>query len=232
MNPNKIVVISGAGISAESGLQTFRDKGALWEKYDFMELATPEAWAVQPERVLEFYNLRRKLVRDAQPNPAHLALLRLEKKYQVHIITQNVDDLHERAGSSHIIHLHGEIMKARSSLDDNLMYDLEDKDIAMGDLCEKGSQLRPHVVWFGEAVPMMAEAIRIISDADIVIIIGTSMLVYPAAGLINYAPEHASIYLIDKKIPEFHASHRLITIEGKAGEAVPELINKLLENKK
>ncbi|HPD65572.1 MAG TPA: NAD-dependent deacylase [Bacteroidia bacterium] len=225
----KLAVLTGAGISAESGLQTFRDKGGLWEKYDFQKLASIEGWRENPELVLEFYNIRRDLVRKAQPNAAHLALTQLERMYDVDIITQNVDDLHERAGSKHILHLHGEIMKARSSIDDQLIYELGEKNIKLGDKCEKGSQLRPHVVWFGESVPMMDRAIEIVSKAEIFIIIGTSLQVYPAASLLYYAPENSRIYLVDKNIPVVRQAANMTFIAKTAVEGVPELVNKLLE---
>lgn len=223
-----LVVLTGAGISTESGLQTFRDKGGLWEKYDFHKLASIEGWNENPDLVLEFYNVRRDLVRKAQPNAAHLALKKLENKYNVHIITQNVDDLHERAGSSNILHLHGEIMKARSSIDDNLIYDLGEKNIFPGDKCSKGSQLRPHIVWFGEAVPMIDQAAKIVSTADIFIVIGTSLQVYPAASLIYYTPVKCEKFLVDKNIPVINHVENLTIINKSATEGVPELVEMLL----
>jgi NAD-dependent deacetylase len=224
----KIVVLTGAGISAESGISTFRDAGGLWEGYDIEEVATPGGWARNRELVLKFYNDRRKNVREAVPNPAHYALKDLEEKYEVVIITQNIDDLHERAGSKNIIHLHGEIMKARSSVDYNLLYDLGEKDITNGDKCAKGSQLRPHIVWFGEAVPTMEEAIAEAVNADILIVIGTSMAVYPAAGLVNYVPRQIPKYIIDPKIPSDIHQINLVKIPMKAGEGVPQLVKQLL----
>ena len=223
-----IVVLTGAGISAESGIQTFRDKGGLWEKYDFMELASPQGWAKDPKLVLEFYNVRRKIVREAKPNDAHTWLVKLEEKYHVTIITQNVDDLHERAGSSHIVHLHGEIMKAESTADPNLVYQLGDKDIEWGDCCERGYQLRPHVVWFGEMVPMISVAGRIAATADIFIVIGTGMTVYPAAGLISSVPDHAKKYIIDKSLPTIAAYPNLHFIEKPATIGVQELVTELM----
>jgi len=193
----KLVVLSGAGMSAESGLRTFREMGGLWEQYDVYEVASPVAWQRDRELVLRFYNERRKQLLEASPNAGHLGLVELEKYFEVWIVTQNIDDLHERAGSSRILHLHGEIRKARSTADPNLVYDIDGWKLEEGDLCEKGSQLRPHVVWFGEAVPAIEEAARVVSNADIFLIIGTSMNVYPAAGLINYVPESAPIYVID-----------------------------------
>lgn len=224
----KVVVLSGAGISAESGLQTFRDPGGLWEKYDPYVLASPQGWAENPALVLEFYNLRRQKVREALPNPAHHALVTLEEGYDVTIITQNVDNLHERAGSNRILHLHGEIMKARSTKDERLIYDLGDKDIHIGDMCEKGFQLRPHVVWFGEMVPMMEKAAEIVNSADIFIIIGTSLAVYPAANLIHEVNRDAVIYIIDKQIPQIHKIKNTQSIEKSASVGVPELVHKLL----
>lgn len=225
----KIVVLTGAGMSADSGLQTFRDKGGLWDKYDPMELATPEAWNTQAEKVLEFYNIRRKFVREAYPNDGHKALVELEKKFDLTIVTQNVDDLHERAGSSDILHLHGEIKKARSTTDESLIYDLDEKDIFIGDKCEKASQLRPHIVWFGEAVPMLQTAIQITATADIFIIIGTGLSVYPAASLINYAPKGVKMYVVDKNIPFIAKDKNITAIEKKASEGVPELVKELMK---
>lgn len=181
-----IAVISGAGISAESGLSTFRDSGGLWNKHRIEDVATPEAWIKNPELVLDFYNQRRRQLKEVKPNPAHLLLHELENFYHVEIITQNVDDLHERAGSTSVLHLHGELVKSRSSVHDHLVYDQTD-DILPGHTCEKGFQLRPHIVWFGEAVPLIENAVEIIAKADIIIIVGTSLQVYPAAGLITTA---------------------------------------------
>jgi len=195
----KIVVLTGAGMSAESGLKTFRDSDGLWENHNVYDVATPEAWERDPEMVLKFYNDRRKQVRVAEPNKAHVALGKLEQKYNVSIITQNIDDLHERAGSTHVIHLHGEVNKARSSVDSGLVYELDHWEMKMGDTCEKGSQLRPHIVWFGEAVPMIEKAIPIVEMADVVMVIGTSLSVYPAAGLLNYATSSSQKYYIDPK---------------------------------
>ncbi len=223
-----VVVLTGAGMSAESGIPTFRDKGGLWEGYDIEDVATPEAFERDPETVLKFYNDRRKAVREVYPNKGHEALAELEKTYEVHIITQNIDDLHERAGSSNVHHLHGEIKKARSSIDDSLLYDLSDKDIQLGDKCEKGSQLRPHVVWFGEAVPMIEKAMQLCSGADMALIIGTSLLVYPAAGLIDFVPDEANKYYIDPKADESMSRPNLEIISKTATEGVPPLINQLL----
>lgn len=196
-----LLVLSGAGVSAESGIRTFRDSNGLWENHDVMEVASPEGWRRNRALVLEFYNQRRKQARDCQPNAAHLALARLEEHLDVQIITQNVDDLHERAGSTRVLHLHGELSKAQSTLDPKLVYPLDHWEIKEGDKCEKGSQLRPFIVWFGEAVPMMYPAMEMMEKADFVLIIGTSLQVYPAASLIDYAPPHAKKYLIDPNPP-------------------------------
>ena len=193
----KIIVFTGAGMSAESGIKTFRDSGGLWEEYKLEDVATPEAWQRNPKLVLEFYNQRRKQVMEAKPNEGHLILAQLEKLYDVQIITQNIDDLHERAGSKKILHLHGQIMKTQSSVDPNLVYTMKGSEIKFGDKCEKGSQLRPHIVWFGEMVPEMDTAIEMMAHADIFITVGTSLVVYPAAGLIHYAPSTAIKYLVD-----------------------------------
>lgn len=193
----KLVVLSGAGISKESGIPTFRDNDGLWKTYRFEDVASPLAWQRAPELVLDFYNFRRKAVIEAQPNEAHLTLKRLEEKFEVQIITQNVDDLHERAGSKSILHLHGEIRKARSTVDEQIVVNIQGAELNTGDLCPKGSQLRPHIVWFGEAVPAIQEAINIVRGADIFLVIGTGLQVYPAAGLIDYVPQKAQKFLID-----------------------------------
>lgn len=223
----KIVVLTGAGVSAESGINTFRDANGLWEGHDVMDVATPMGWERNQEMVLDFYNQRRRQLKEVQPNPAHNALKALEKKYEVHIITQNVDDLHERAGSRNVVHLHGELNKARSTFDENLVMDWEG-DIKPGDFCEHNHQLRPHVVWFGEAVPMMEKAIDITSEADILIIIGTSMQVYPAAGLIDFIREGTPVYFIDPK-PSVAENKNLKVFSEKASVGVPRLVEKLLE---
>ena len=223
----KIVVLTGAGISAESGIQTFRDSDGLWNNYRIEEVATYDAWVKNPEFVMDFYNQRRKQLLEVEPNKAHYALKKLEEKYDVTIITQNVDDLHERAGSSDILHLHGELRKARSSCDENLVYDIDGWELKLGDTCEKGSQLRPHVVWFGEAVPAMEEAVEIASNSDIMIVIGTSLVVYPAASLIYYVKKNVPVYLIDPKA--FSIDTKNVTIiEEKASVGVPDLVEKLL----
>ena len=224
----RIVVLTGAGISAESGIQTFRDSDGLWNKYRFEDLASPNAWARDPELVLSFYNHRRKIVWEAEPNEGHKALVKLEKKYDVKIITQNVDDLHERAGSKNILHLHGEIKKARSTRDENLVYALDQWELKMGDVCEKGSQLRPHIVWFGEAVPQITPASEISATADIFIVIGTSLVVYPAASLIVYVQAGRPKYFVDPKAFEVSGISNLHVINRTAGEGVPQLVNMLL----
>ena len=227
----KLVVLSGAGMSAESGIRTFRDSNGLWEEYDVMEVASPEGWRKNPELVLRFYNERRKQMITSQPNQGHILLAKLEKKYDVQIITQNIDDLHERAGSQNILHLHGELSKARSTVDPNLIYKLETPEIKWGDKCEKGSQLRPHIVWFGEAVPAIEQAIPIVESADYLVIIGTSLNVYPAAGLMNYAQDKCKVFLIDPNPPS--GIPKWVTVFPKvASEGVAELIIKLAELQK
>ncbi len=225
---NRLVVLSGAGISAESGIKTFRDSGGLWEGHDVMEVASPEGWSSDPELVLDFYNQRRIQARTCLPNHAHLSLAKLEEHFDVDVITQNVDNLHEKAGSSKVLHLHGELFKAQSSLDSRLVYDLTNKDIYIGDLCELCSQLRPNVVWFGEAVPMMEPAIEISQKADIFLVIGTSLQVYPAASLLHYAPSNASIYLIDPQPIGGQLPANVIFIQEKAVRGMEILMEKLL----
>jgi NAD-dependent deacetylase len=222
MNKKKLVVLTGAGISAESGLKTFRDSDGLWEGYDINEVATATAWRRNPALVQQFYNMRRKGVKEAQPNAAHYALAELENDFDVQIITQNIDDLHERAGSTKIIHLHGEIFKMRSEYDEGLVYPVSG-DINMGDLAEDGGQLRPHIVWFEEAVPMMEDAALVTRQADLFLIVGTSLVVYPAAGLVNYAPWHIPKFIVDKTIPYTSSLHNLTSIEKPAGEGMKEL---------
>ncbi len=226
----KIIVLTGAGISAESGLQTFRDADGLWEGYNIEDVATPEAWRKNPALVQQFYNERRKSVMQARPNAAHLALKKLEEKYDVLIITQNIDDLHERAGSAQILHLHGEIMYARSSKNPALLYKLDSDEIKMGATCELGSQLRPHVVWFGEAVPMITKAMHEMQLADIIILVGSSLAVYPAAGLLEYAHPGIPVYVIDPKIPNVNISNSIIKIEEKASIGLPKLVEELLKD--
>lgn len=224
----KIVVFTGAGISAESGISTFRDSGGLWDKYDIKDVATPEAWKKNPALVQQFYNERRKQVIESQPNPAHFAIADLQKKFDVHVITQNVDDLHERAGSRKIVHLHGEIRKSRSTLNPNLVYDIKGWEIKAGDRCEMGSQLRPHIVWFGEMVPEMSRAEDIAATADIFIIVGTSLNVYPAAGLVHHASSDCPIYLVDPNDVNDIGIKNLKVIRARAGDGVPKLVEELL----
>lgn len=223
-----VVVLTGAGISAESGIKTFRDADGLWEGHDVMEVASPQGWQRNKELVLEFYNQRRAQLKTVQPNNAHKALAELEKKYEVHIITQNVDDLHERGGSKNVLHLHGELKKVRSTVDSSLIYDCEN-DIKVGDKCEKGSQLRPHIVWFGEAVPLIEVAADLCAMADIFIVVGTSMQVYPAAGLIHYVGSKVPKYFIDPK-PSVGAVSNLKIIADKASTGVRTVVDELLNN--
>ncbi|TRO66646.1 SIR2 family NAD-dependent protein deacylase [Christiangramia sabulilitoris] len=223
-----IVILTGAGISAESGIKTFRDADGLWEGHDIMQVASPQGWRNNMELVLDFYNKRRKQLLGVKPNAAHDALVKLEEAYNVNIITQNIDDLHERAGSSRVIHLHGELLKARSTFDEALIMDWK-KDINPGDYCEHNRQLRPHVVWFGEAVPLFEKAAEITNEADIIIVIGTSMQVYPAASLVEFAPESALIYFIDPK-PNIREDGKIKIINKKAVEGVPEVVQYLLNN--
>jgi NAD-dependent deacetylase len=224
----KIVVLTGAGMSAESGLKTFRDADGLWHDHRVEEVATPGAWLQNMDLVLAFYNERRKNLLEAKPNAAHMALARLEEKYDVQIITQNVDDLHERGGSTKVLHLHGELRKARSTADPSLVYELEGWELKRGDLCEKGCQLRPHIVWFGEPVTLITQAAEICTRADICIVIGTSLQVYPAAGLIHYVFQGAPKYLIDPKAVHVPMVENLVVIKKTAGEGVPELVEELL----
>jgi NAD-dependent deacetylase len=226
----KIIILTGAGISAESGLKTFRDADGLWEGYNIEDVATPEAWQRNPTLVQQFYNERRKSVIEAQPNAAHIALSKLDEKFETLIITQNIDDLHERADSKSIMHLHGEITYSQSSKNSALLYKIEGHEIKMGALCELGSQLRPHVVWFGEAVPMITKAMHEMSKADIVILVGSSLAVYPAAGLLELAKPHVPIYVVDPKIPAVNLPNPIIKIQEKSSIAIPLLVAKLLEN--
>lgn len=225
----RLVVLTGAGISAESGLKTFRDGNGLWEDHAVEDVATPEAWARDPELVLRFYDERRDQVRRARPNPAHQALARLERSgFDVQIVTQNIDDLHERAGSSDVLHLHGEVLKARSSADPRLIYPLARGGIRLGDLCDKGSQLRPHVVWFGEAVPAYPQACDIVAEADLLLVVGTSLAVMPAAMLIDAAPVECPCLLVDPKASE--VSPRWVTaFDEPASSGVPRLVEHWLK---
>jgi NAD-dependent deacetylase len=223
-----LVILTGAGMSAESGLKTFRDAGGLWEGHNVMEVASPEGYRNDPALVLEFYNQRRRQLKEVSPNLGHLNLKKLEDHFHVDIVTQNVDDLHERAGSTRVLHLHGQLRKVRSTYDPSLIYDWEE-DLVLGDRCEKGSQLRPHIVWFGEAVPMIEEAISIVRNADVLVIIGTSMQVYPAAGLIDYIQWNTPIYFIDPKPAIREDQYRnLSIIENNAAAGTVALLKKLI----
>lgn len=223
----RIVVLTGAGISAESGLKTFRDADGLWEGYNIMDVATPAAWDRNPALVQQFYNERRKQVLEAAPNAAHLGLAALERDYKVDIITQNVDDLHERAGSTAVLHLHGVITESQSSANPSLTYPLEGAEIRMGALCELGSQLRPHVVWFGEEVPMIPVAAELCAQADIFVLIGTSLAVYPAAGLIDFVPQDTIKYIVDPKMPYVQGYRNVYKIEDTAVNGVKKLLELL-----
>ena len=221
----KLVVLTGAGISAESGLKTFRDSDGLWNGYNIEDVATPRAWKKDKQLVLDFYNMRRKDVANAQPNAAHIGLAELEKYFDVHIITQNIDDLHERAGSTKVLHLHGEIFKMRSELNENLIYEIR-KDILLGDIAEDGAQLRPHIVWFEEPVPMIEQAAQIAEAADIFVVIGTSLVVYPAAGLVHYTKPAIPKFIIDKNIP-YSSMYNITAINKPATQGITELIKLL-----
>jgi NAD-dependent deacetylase len=228
----RLVILTGAGMSAESGIRTFRDSGGLWEDYEVTDVASPMGWAKDRELVLRFYNERRRQLANAQPNAGHLGVAELEKYFDVQIITQNIDNLHERAGSTKVLHLHGELTKARSTSYPDLVYDIGYRDINTGDKCERGSQLRPHIVWFGEAVPMMDEAMKITSTADIFVVIGSSLNVYPAAGLIDYAPAEAGLWLIDPKEVSVPGYRKVEVIRAGASEGVAILTKHLLTGKK
>ena len=221
-----IAILTGAGISAESGLKTFRDSNGLWEGHDVMEVATPEGFKSNPELVLEFYNQRRRQLLEVEPNAAHKAIAELEQHHDVTVITQNVDDLHERAGSSQVVHLHGELLKVRSTFDEDLILDWK-TDLNLGDFCEHNHQLRPHIVWFGEAVPMIDIAASLVAASDCVIIVGTSMQVYPAAGLIQYARQDARCYFVDPN-PSMNSSSKIKVISEKATIGVPMVLSELL----
>lgn len=224
----KLVILTGAGMSAESGVSTFRDSNGLWQNHRIEEVASPIAWQNTPEMVMEFYNQRRKQLFEVEPNTGHKVLVELEKYFDVQIITQNVDDLHERAGSKNILHLHGELKKVRSTIDENLVYELDHWELKFGDKCEKGSQLRPHIVWFGEAVPMIGPAIEISSNADVFIVIGTSMAVYPAASLISYVSPDIPKFYIDPMAFHVEGITNLKIIKEKAGIGVPQLVKELV----
>lgn len=226
----KLVVLSGAGISAESGIPTFRDADGLWEGFDVNEVATPEGWYRNPGLVLDFYNQRRKKALEVLPNRGHEVLAELEEAFDVTVVTQNVDNLHERAGSTKVIHLHGSLFESRSTLDEQLVYPINGYELKLGDLCEKGSQLRPNIVWFGEMVPMIEVAARFAADADVFIIVGTSMAVYPAAGLIDFVPYDAVRFLVDPNLPTFQRSAGITIVKDKAStglEKVKEILLKL-----
>ena len=218
-----LVVLTGAGMSAESGLKTFREMGGLWEQYEVTEVATPEAFERNPELVMRFYNERRKQLLETEPNMGHIGLADLEKYFNIQIVTQNVDDLHERAGSSNILHLHGELIKARSTGDSSLVSTIDGWELKIGDKCEKGSQLRPHIVWFGEAVPNIEKAVPILKNADILVIIGTSMQVYPAASLMHYAPAETPVFLIDPNETALGYNENITFLKMGAGEGVSKL---------
>ena len=231
----RIVVLTGAGISAESGIKTFRDEDGLWENYRVEEVATPEAWEKNYQLVLRFYNERLKQLLQVNPNEAHTSLVRLESYFNVQIVTQNIDDLHERAGSSNILHLHGELRKKRSQINSDYIVDIApgDNEIKIGDLCPCGKQMRPHIVWFGEAVPMIEKAALLVEQADILFIIGTSMNVYPAAGLLFYAKPGIPIYYIDPKANETNIAYKnVVRIAQKAGAGVPALVKELIDKEK
>lgn len=223
----KLVVLSGAGMSQESGLKTFRDMGGLWEEYDITEVASIDAWENNRSLVIEFYNQRRKQLFEAKPNAGHYGIAELEKWFDVDIITQNVDDLHERAGSSKVLHLHGELRKVRSTIDPELVYTMDHWELKIGDCCEKGSQLRPHIVWFGEPVPAFYEAIPIVQNADLLVVIGTSLLVYPAAGLIHYIKPNVPVFVVDPNRPGVYLDN-VTYIEEKATRGVEILKEKLI----
>lgn len=222
----KLVVLSGAGMSQESGLKTFRDMGGLWEQYDVTEVASPEAWQRNPELVLRFYNERRKQLWKAKPNAGHIGITGLEKDFDVNVITQNVDDLHEQAGSTNVLHLHGELRKARSTSDPERVYTLVHWKLKMGDKCELGSQLRPHIVWFGEPVPNMPKALALVEKADIFVVIGTSLAVYPAAGLVNYTKPYIPVFVVDPNRPQIFRNN-VTFIQEKAETGIKQLITKL-----
>ena len=224
----KLVVLTGAGISAESGLKTFRDSDGLWEGYDVTEVATPRAWRKDPQLVLNFYNMRRRDVLKAEPNKGHVGLAELEKDFDVHIITQNIDDLHERAGSSRVLHLHGQIFQMRSERNEHLVYDIRE-DMLLGQLADDGAQLRPHIVWFEEPVPMIEQAVPLVRGADIFVVVGTSLVVYPAAGLVDLARPGIPKFIVDKKIPYTSGIGNLVAIEQPASVGVADLREKLAE---
>ncbi|MDO8898411.1 MAG: NAD-dependent deacylase [Bacteroidales bacterium] len=225
----RIVVLTGAGISAESGIKTFRDDDGLWRTHRFEDLATPEAWERNMQLVLDFYNERRKQLFEVEPNEGHHALVKLESYFHVDIITQNVDDLHERAGSKNVLHLHGELKKVRSTKNPGLVYTLDHWELKKGNKCAEGAQLRPHIVWFGEAVPNISKAIPITRKADIMIVVGTSLQVYPAAGLLDYAPSSIPVYLVDPKATASSYLTNVVYIKKTAATGLPELVGELIK---
>ena len=226
----RIVVLTGAGISAESGLKTFRDSDGLWEGYNIEDVATPQAWQRNPQLVQDFYNTRRKDVLAAQPNAAHYALAKLEERFNVTIITQNIDDLHERAGSTNVVHLHGIITRSQSSINSELTYPIEGWELRMDEVCELGSPLRAHVVWFGENVPMIEQAAKICAGAELFILTGTSLAVYPAAGLVHYIRPGIKKYIVDPNIPEVRRLTNVVEIQAKASIGIPDLVEELMSN--
>lgn len=230
MTKPKLVVLSGAGISAESGIPTFRGVDGLWEGHDIMEVASPQGWAANPGLVLEFYNQRRKVALSAKPNQGHFVLAELEQWFEVTVVTQNVDNLHEKVGSSTVLHLHGELFKSRSSIDNQLIYPVKGWRLNLGDCCEKGSQLRPHIVWFGEEVPLMEEASRLTMEADILIVVGTSLMVYPAAGLLNLARRQAVKYIVDPNMPQVTYMPNLNLIEKPGSIGLTEVKKDLIKS--
>lgn len=225
----KLVVLTGAGISAESGIATFRDSGGLWEGHKVEEVATPEGWRKNPDLVLDFYNQRRKQALNVKPNRGHEILKELEDQFEVSVITQNVDDLHERAGSKNVIHLHGSLFESRSTVDENLTYKIDGWELKLGDTCERGSQLRPNIVWFGEMVPMIEVASRIAADADIFLVVGTSLVVYPAAGLIHYVPFNSPKFVVDPNLPDIGSIPNTIMLGEKASIGMELVKQKLTE---
>ena len=225
----KLVVLTGGGISAESGIATFRGSGGLWEGHNVQDVASPQGWQKDPAMVLEFYNQRRRQMVKCAPNAGHKALVELEQYFDIQIITQNIDNLHERAGSQNILHLHGEILLARSTVDPSLLYELEGgKDIVLGDFCEKGAQLRPHIVWFGEDVPEFQRAVQLSNAADIFMVVGTSLAVYPANTLLEYTEPHVPIYIVDPGQPEFQSSKRIRLVQAPATLGIPAIMDELI----
>jgi NAD-dependent deacetylase len=224
----KLVVLSGAGISAESGIPTFRDSNGLWEGFRVEDVASPEGWYRDPEKVLDFYNQRRKRAREVQPNRGHLILAELEEFFEVTVVTQNVDDLHERAGSTKVIHLHGSLFESRSTKDETLVYPIDGWELKLGDKCSLGSQLRPNIVWFGEMVPLMEVAARHAAAADIFLVVGTSMAVYPAAGLINYVPYESMKFVVDPKLPDVGSLPYVRMIQDKASTGMETVKTELM----